>query len=88
MATLRLDTNNSFSINTTVRESDPYSESVFIKFEMEPTLGSIRRMDEMFLTPDELDRLGRFFIRQASEISMAQAERHLTERIRKNPNQG
>lgn len=88
MTTLQLKTNNSFSINASVRESDPYSESVYMKFEMDPVIGHSARMDEMFLTPDQLEELGKFLVQEAKTIRETQVVRALTERIKKNPNQG
>lgn len=88
MAKLIIESNNSFNTEITVRESDEYTEAVFLKFERNYIPEKRSGVNEMFMTPDELDRIGRFFLRQADEISKLQAHRHLTERIRKNPTQG
>jgi hypothetical protein len=77
MTTFTLKTNNSFSINTTVRESDEYTESVYIKFEMDPVIGHSARVDEMFMTTNELRNLGHFLVEQAKMIEADQKARRL-----------
>lgn len=75
MTTYQLKTNNSFAINTFVSESDPYSELVYVKFEMDPAIGHSARMDKMFMTPDQLEELGKFLVREAENIRHLQLAR-------------
>lgn len=88
MAQLRINANDTFTIDVTVRESDEYTESVYVRIDRHMVPEEIRGCNEMFLTPSQIDQLGRFLIRQADEIQTAQVHRHLTERIRKDPRQG
>jgi hypothetical protein len=72
MAQLRINANPTFTIDVTVRESDEYSESVYVKFDRHVLPEEIRGCSEMFLTPTQVEQLGRFLIRQADEIRTAQ----------------
>lgn len=76
MAILQIKTNEDSAINIIVRESDPYSESVFLKFERHYDVNS-HRISEMFMTPSQMDLLGRFLIREAAEIKLIQADREM-----------
>jgi hypothetical protein len=68
MATLNLNKNE---IEVTVRESDEYTESVYVR--LDRLFPKERRgCNEMFLTPSDLEFLGRFLVRQADEIRTAQ----------------
>ncbi len=75
MATLRIDSNNNVSTEVTIRESDVYSESVFVKFEKICDGVESHGCNEMFLTPMQLDHLGRFLLRHAEEIRGLQKSR-------------
>jgi len=77
MPQLQIDVNPMFTLDITVRESDQYTESVFVKFERNMDPGRIQGCNEMFITPDQLDQLGRFFIRQAKEITSEQFHRNI-----------
>jgi len=75
MATMQLHTNPNFSLDVTVRESDKYSEAVYLKFEHYISPENIRGVNQMFMTPTQLELIGRFLIRQADEIRTEQAVR-------------
>jgi hypothetical protein len=77
MATLRIDSNETFQTEVTVRESDKYTQMVYVKFDRNYLLEEIRGCDEMFLTPAQLDQLGRFLVRQADAIRIAQRHREV-----------
>jgi len=70
MTQLILNTNKLFSIDVTARESDEYSGKMFVKFERNYAPAAAQRCDEMFLTPDELRRLGHFLIQQAEMVNI------------------
>ena len=73
MTTLRIDSNESFSTEVTVRESDPYTKAVFVRFERHYIPEEIRGCSEMFMSPTELETLGRFLVTQADKIRTQQA---------------
>jgi hypothetical protein len=75
MATLQLHTNPNFSLDVSVRESDKYSKAVYLKFEHYISPENIRGVNQMFMTPIQLELLGRFLIRQADEIRTEQSFR-------------
>ena len=75
MSQLRIDANEMFTIDITVRESDEYTERAFVRFERNYIPESRQGCDEMFLTLDQLEGLGRFLCRQADEIRWAQNNR-------------
>ena len=68
MSKLVIDSNSMFNIEVTCRESDKYTQNAYVKFVRNYLPENIRGVDEMFLTPDQLENLGRFFVRQAAEI--------------------
>ena len=72
MSKLIIDSNSMFNIEVTARESDKYTESVYVKFERNYVPEKIRGVDELFLTTHQLENLGRFFIQQATEIRAEQ----------------
>jgi len=73
MSTLQLHTNPNFSLDVTVRESDKYSKEVYLKFEHYISPENIKGVNQMFMTPKQLELLGKFLIRQADEIRTEQA---------------
>jgi len=75
MATFRIDSNESFTTEVTIRESDMHTKDAYVKFTRYYIPEEIRGCNEMFLTPTQLDLLGRFLIRQADEIRLEQANR-------------
>jgi hypothetical protein len=68
MSTLQVNNAGHFSIDATVRESDRYSESILVKFTRSYSEEDTAGCNEMFLTPNQLEKLGMFFVRQAAEI--------------------
>lgn len=75
MSILRIDGNDTFSTEVTVRESDKYTQAVYVKFERHYVPEEVRGVNEMFLTPNQLENLGHFMIRQAREIRLEQESR-------------
>jgi len=75
MSTLRIDSNESFATEVTIRESDAHTKDAYVKFTRYYIPEEIRGCSEMFLTPTQLDLLGRFLIKQADEIRTAQHNR-------------
>ena len=78
MAQLRINSNDAFTIDATVRESDEYTESVYVRFDRHYVTEHIRGEHEFFLTPVQLEQLGRFLLRQADEIRTTQEYRKTT----------
>ena len=77
MATLRIDSNETYKTEVTVRESDVHSENVYVNIQKFVIGHDVKDCGEMFLTPEQLELLGRFFIRQADEIKSKQVHRNL-----------
>ena len=78
MAQLRINVNPTVTLDVTVRESDEYTESAYVKFEHHMSSEEIQGCNEMFLTPEQLDQLARFLMRQADEIRSAQFNRYVS----------
>jgi len=78
MTTFRIDSNDTFSTEVSVRESDKYTKAAYIKFERHYIPEEVRGVNEMFMTPNELEDLGRFLIKQAHAIREMQEIRHKT----------
>jgi hypothetical protein len=72
VAKLYLDRNPNFIKEVIVRESDEYTNDVFLRFCSYQSSDSPQPCNEMFITPYELEILGRFFLKQAVEIRTAQ----------------
>lgn len=72
MTTLKIDTNSTFDLDITLRESDKYSGLAFLQFEKNYGEGQSHGSSQMFLTPEQLDTIGRFLIDQASKIQAEQ----------------
>jgi hypothetical protein len=68
MTTFRIDSNETFRTEVTVRQSDPYTRAAYVKFDRHYIPEEIRGCNEMFMTPDELERLGMFLVEQAKVI--------------------
>lgn len=75
MAKLRINGNGSLVTEVTVKESDTYSDFAYIRFDRSIVPENIRGCNEMFITPDQLELLGRFFVRQAEEIRQEKLSR-------------
>lgn len=70
LATVKqIPTSEMFTNDISVKLSDQYSKSVYLKFQKNFNTGSIHGCDEMFLTVDQLRELGEFFLNRADEIS-------------------
>ncbi len=76
MSQLQININPDVTLDVTVRESDKYTNSAYVKFEHHMSSGEIQGCNEMFLTPEQLDQLSRFLMRQADEIRSAQFNRY------------
>ena len=70
-----LKANDTFSIDVTVSDSNEYDNAVQVKFAHNFGFGNVQRADEIFLTPIQLDLLGRFLIRKADELRLEQSPR-------------
>ncbi len=68
MTSFRIDSNETFSTEVTVRESDKYTRAAYVKFERHYIPEEIRGVNEMFMTPQELEQLGFFLIAQADKM--------------------
>lgn len=75
MSTIRISSNETFFTDVSVRESDKYTESVLVRFDRNHIPSQPAEYNEMFLTPLELEALGKFFISCAEEIKTAQTLR-------------
>lgn len=72
MAKLSLDTNPLFSTDITVEGIHSDANSVYLRFQNAYVSGKQKRCDEMFLTPIQLELIGRFLVRQALELQQKQ----------------
>ena len=77
MTQLKINTNEMFSLDVTVRESDDYTSSVFVKIERQFSPSSIHGCSEFFLSAAQLEALGKFFIKRADEIRTHRAHREV-----------
>ena len=78
MAQLRINVNPTFTLDVTVRESDEYTNSAYLKFEHHMISEEIQGCNEMFITPEHLELIARFLQRQADEIRSAQFHRYVS----------
>ncbi len=78
MALLQLKENPTFTLDVTAHESDVYTGLAYVKFERNMISQEVEEIGEMFMTPDHLELLGRFLLRQADEIRAAQFHRYVT----------
>ncbi len=76
MATLNLKSNESFSVDVTVVESDKYTQDALVRIQRNYTDEDIVGYNELFMSPSQLAKLGRFLIKQAEEIEEAQKHRN------------
>lgn len=75
MATQIIHASDMFTVDVTVRESEPYSEQVYMKLELNYGPEKVHGTHEVFLTATQLELLGRFLVRQADDIRTEQAIR-------------
>jgi len=80
MTTKIIHTDSTFTLDVTVHESDKYTGAVYLKFEQEYA-DKILGCNEMFMTPLQLDSIGRFLVNQANEIQAEQTARRIKERV-------
>lgn len=71
MSKLELNVNEMFALTAEARKSDDYSDNVFIKLTRNYKNGTVMPCGDMFLTPTQLELLGKYFIRQADEVRLA-----------------
>lgn len=57
--------------------NDGYLDAVQVKFENNFGDGKVHGTDELFLTPNHMELLGKFLIRQADELRTARAMKAL-----------
>lgn len=74
MNTLKLESNDTFSTEISVKESDPYTKMVYVKFDRVYVPEEIRGCDEMFLSLDEVESMGKFFLDCAKSIRFNQID--------------
>lgn len=72
MTTFRIDSNDTFSTEVTVRESDKYSRAVYMRIDRHYIPEEIRGCNEVFLSVDELENLGKFLLQEAKFIRAEQ----------------
>jgi len=72
MNTLDIVINETFVLNTIVRESDKYTESVLVKMRKQFPSGTALAPDEIYITVEQLEQLGSFMLRRAEEIKEEQ----------------
>lgn len=75
MTTFRIDSNDTFSTEVTVRESDPYTGAAYVRFDRHYIPEEVRGCSEMFMTPVELRNLGHFLVESAKMIEAEQKAR-------------
>lgn len=76
-ATMIIKANNTFTVDITVSDGNQYDDSVQLKFARNFGAGKVHGTDELFLTPIQMELLGKFLIRQADEIRTAQSFREV-----------
>lgn len=72
-ATMIINPNAMSTIDVTVGDANKYDNAVQIKIARNFGNGRIHGTDELFLTPIQMELLGRFLVRQADELRSAQA---------------
>lgn len=77
MAQLRINANIDYTIDVTVRETDEITRAAFVRFDRNYLEEGVHGCNEFFLTPTQLEQLGRFLVRQADEIRTAQQFREV-----------
>ena len=75
MAVHRIEQVGSHVTDFSVCESDEYSKQVYMKIDRHVVPENIRGTHEIFMSPDQLEKLGRFLLKQADEIRTAQSVR-------------
>jgi hypothetical protein len=75
MSKLVIESNNMFRTEVIARQSDEHSGLAYLHLERIYTDKMSGESYDIFMTPTQLETLGRFFIRQADEISAEQLVR-------------
>jgi hypothetical protein len=78
MSKLVIESNSMFHTEVIARESDEHSELAYLHLERIYTGKTSGEAYDLFMTPTQLETLGRFLIRQADKISTEQANRKYT----------
>jgi len=68
MPKLVLRSNTTFTTEVSVRKSDAYSDSIYVRIDTITEPGGDIHTKELFLTPDELSALGKFFQKEADAV--------------------
>lgn len=61
------------SLEVTVGNDDGYTDNILLRFEHNHGEGRVHGADEVYLTPKQLEFVGRFLVRQADELQTARA---------------
>lgn len=77
MPKLIISSNPGFTTEVTVQESDQYSGLAYVRLEKNFRPEHVHATSELFLTSGELSLLGKFLIKQAEELRVAQVDRNL-----------
>lgn len=73
MTTLKLNPKSNFELHATVTATDPYTDSVFLKFERFYREDSVHPCNHIFLSAEAVEELGMFLVEQAKIIKKKQA---------------
>lgn len=75
MTTHTINNNETFSIDIAVRESDKYTQSVYMRVDMNYHTEGFRGTHEVFMTTEEMRQLGYFLVNEAKMIEAEQKSR-------------
>lgn len=70
-ATMIIKANDMFTIDVSVTDDDGYSDAVQVKFEHNFGHGKVHGTNNVFLSPNHMELLGSFLIRQADDLRNA-----------------
>ena len=76
MTTKIIELNKDCCLITTVNESDKYSKKVHIKFEKSHKGTEINSCNEIFLSVENVDELGKFLLRQSDKLRAEQKSKN------------
>lgn len=76
MTTHIINQTDMFTTRVTIRESDKYSQSAYVKFTRGYDVNDATGCNEMFLSVDQLDSLADTFKAEAGRIRSQQDTRH------------
>ena len=63
------------TLDVTVKESDRHTKLIHVQFDRDVEPEGIHSKNEMFLTLEQLENLGKFFIRNVDDIRLQQKTR-------------